>query len=392
MPRKDAPEFSYDEKTGLYRKRIKNEYDGKWVAVYGHTKAEVKEKIANRLKQWKIEAAATDCPFVHQYAATWYRLNTGGLSSKRLADYKSAINNHICPVIGDMLMRDVTSDDALSVLEEASELSKSAQTKIVTTLKRIFEAAEDAGVIVRSPCRKLKAGGAAAVEKQPLTLEQQKTLVNTIRETPAYPFVMLGLYSGLRREEILALQWDQVYLDSDPPYISVRRALRWEKNQPIVTDELKSKASKRDIPLPTALAECLAEEALRSLGDYVIADTKGNAMSMVSYRRRILDPIMVRTARATTRIGPDGQPHDVELKIGDKVRNHPITISIDFHVTPHLLRHTYITRLIMAGVNIKTVQYLAGHANVQITLNIYTHLMANQPKDTAGAISNAFPD
>lgn len=390
MPRKDAPEFSYDEKSGLYCKKAKNPTTGKWVKIYGHTKAEVKDKKKDREKQWGLDASAAGCPYVHQYAATWYRLNTVGLSAKRLADYKSAINNHICPVIGEMLMRDVTSDDALSVLEEASELSKSAQSKIVTTMKRIFEAAEDAGVIQRSPCRKLKASGAASAEKKPLTAEQQAALIAAVKDTPAYTFVMLGLYAGLRREEILALQWDQVHLDDEPPYLSVRRAMRWEKNQPIVTDELKSKASKRDIPLPAALAECLAEEALRSLGDYVIADTKGNAMSMVSYRRRVLDPITVRTARMTTRIGPDGQPHEVALKVGDKVRNHPITISLDFHVTPHLLRHTYITRLILAGVNIKTVQYLAGHATVQLTLNIYTHLMENQPRDTAGAVEKAF--
>ncbi len=52
-------------------------------------------------------------------------------------------------------------------------------------------------------------------------------------------------------------------------------------------------------------------------------------------------------------------------------------------MTPHQLRHTYITKLILAGVNIKVVQYLAGHENVEITLNIYTHLMQHRPQDLA---------
>ena len=43
------------------------------------------------------------------------------------------------------------------------------------------------------------------------------------------------------------------------------------------------------------------------------------------------------------------------------------------HVTAHILRHTYITRLFEAGLDIKEIQYLAGHATVEMTLRVYTH-------------------
>ena len=65
-------------------------------------------------------------------------------------------------------------------------------------------------------------------------------------------FVMIGLYAGLRREEILALQWDSVYLDTDTPYLTVRRAWHTEHNRPVISDELKTKAAERNIPLPSA--------------------------------------------------------------------------------------------------------------------------------------------
>ena len=52
---------------------------------------------------------------------------------------------------------------------------------------------------------------------------------------------MLGLYAGLRREEILALKWDSVYLDVDCPYLTVRRAWHTENNRPVILDELKTK-------------------------------------------------------------------------------------------------------------------------------------------------------
>ena len=70
---------------------------------------------------------------------------------------------------------------------------------------------------------------------------------------------MIGLYAGLRREEILALKWDCVHLDAAAPYLSVRRAWHSEHNRPVISTELKTKAAKRDIPLPPQLAECLRE-------------------------------------------------------------------------------------------------------------------------------------
>ena len=81
----------------------------------------------------------------------------------------------------------------------------------------------------------------------------------------------------------------------------------------------------------------------------------------------------------------------VEKVLGETVRNHPgVTVSIDFSVTPHILRHTYITRLILGGMNVKHVQYLAGHADPQMTIRIYTDLMGHQPEDLIGAVNAIF--
>ena len=61
--------------------------------------------------------------------------------------------------------------------------------------------------------------------------------------------------------------------------------------------------------------------------------------------------------------------------------------TVDFDVHPHLLRHTCITRWFESGLDIKEVQYLAGHADPSITLGIYTHYMAQERrKETAAKI------
>ena len=389
MPKRNAPEFSYDQKTKLYRKQIKNENTGKWVPVYGKTKSEVRAKIEARKDQWKQQALTEGCPYVYEYAAKWYRLHTGEVGQKRKDDYSNAINNHICPVIGSMLIKDVTCDDIQEIMAAASGMSSSAQQKIVVTLKRIFAAAEKNGYIKKSPCVDLRAGGKAAEEKIPLTREQQRKLVNAVHGTKAYPFVMLGLYAGLRREEALGLKWDCVVLDGAAPYISVRRTVRWDgKNSAIESNELKSDAARRTIPIPSQLADCLRAEKAKSAGEYVICNSKGKAMSAASFRR-LWDVIHVRTCR-TVKKTVNGNEVETELKLGDKIKNHDIFISLDFHVTPHQLRHTYITELILAGTPIKTVQYLAGHATVQLTLNIYTHLMENKPEDIIKFIANTF--
>ncbi|MDO5445039.1 MAG: tyrosine-type recombinase/integrase [Eubacteriales bacterium] len=86
----------------------------------------------------------------------------------------------------------------------------------------------------------------------------------------------------------------------------------------------------------------------------------------------------------------NGKEYTKYLKVGDRAPYTGTVVSIDFDVQPHQLRHTFITELILSGANIKKVQYLAGHADVKVTLAIYAHLMENRPEDTQDAVLNAF--
>ena len=67
-----------------------------------------------------------------------------------------------------------------------------------------------------------------------------------------------------------------------------------------------------------------------------------------------------------------------------------IVRSINFDVMPHQLRHSYITNLLYAGVDPKTVQYLAGHENSKTTMDIYAQIKYNQPEQLYGVVSAAF--
>ena len=67
-----------------------------------------------------------------------------------------------------------------------------------------------------------------------------------------------------------------------------------------------------------------------------------------------------------------------------------VVYSLDFEVTPHQLRHTYITNLIHASVDPKTVQYLAGHESSKITMDIYAKVKYNRPDELVRSMSCAF--
>ena len=83
--------------------------------------------------------------------------------------------------------------------------------------------------------------------------------------------------------------------------------------------------------------------------------------------------------------------HVVTPVLGQAAKHNPDCIcSIDFEVTPHILRHTFISSLVLDGVDVATTQYLAGHENSRTTLDIYTHLKTNRPEDISSKMFEFF--
>ena len=72
------------------------------------------------------------------------------------------------------------------------------------------------------------------------------------------------------------------------------------------------------------------------------------------------------------------------------LHNGKVIYSLDFEVTPHQLRHTYITNLIHSSVDPKTVQYLAGHESSKITMDIYAKVKYNRPDELVRTMGGAF--
>ena len=390
MKKNSRPEFGWDPIQKKYTKKVKDEVTGKWGVVRGKTKEELRQKLRIREAELAKKLDASQNPEVWEYAANWYKLHKGDYGRKRQEDYRNAINNHIAPVIGAKGIKDITYSDTKAVLAAVDGKSKSLQQKIVTAMRKIFAAAVRDRLIEESPCKDLKPGGKGAPEKIALAKKQQQALLEAVRQLRIYPFVMVCLYTGLRREEALGLKWSDVDLESDAPHVDVRTACNWSgQNKAELTPVLKSEAAWRSIPIPSRLVDYLKELKGHAAGETVVCRADGSPYTASAFRRAWAAVTLREEHTFKGRIR--GKDVERKLKLGEAVPYHPgVTVSMDFHTTPHLLRHTYISELILAGVSVKRVQYLAGHASPEETLRIYTHLMENRPEDLISEVRRAF--
>lgn len=369
------------------KKKIKDER-GVYVPVYGKTPEELERKVQARKAEVERKKALQATPLVWEYARDWFARRTRDLSYSRKQDYSNAMNRHILPRIGNMRLPQVTREDIAAIMDAAPK-SDSSRIKIAGTLRQLFQAAVKDGIIAATPCDELKAGGEKAKEKTALTDTQAATLLRVMQGMSIHPFIMLGLYAGLRREEILGLQWRFVHLATPTPFLQVRRAVTFEGNKAVVSDKLKSRAAQRDIPLPPVLADYLQkiQPKQEEIGDlYVVSGPEPWSNTQFRNAWRC---ITRRQAGECNRM-ENGKRVQKVKKMGETVRNSKVKIEIDFAVTPHILRHTYITNLILSGANVKRVQYLAGHSKIKTTLDIYTHLMDSSPEANMEAVLNAF--
>lgn len=390
MPKRNLPEFHYDEKRQQYRKRITLP-DGRKKDLYAKDKEVLRKRVAALRREIEEYGYDAEDPTLAEYAIQWCARRLPGLSEARKNDYRNAINNHILPGLdGNKRLREISTADVDAFMAAKALVSSSLHGKIISTLKQMFAAAVREGKLRSSPAEHVRAGGKKAAEKVPLSESQQTTLIQAVTGTPALPFVMLGLYAGLRKEEILGLQWDCVHLSGSAPYLSVERTCTFEGNKAVVTSQLKTKAARRKIPLPPPLLHCLQSWRIQNPHDFVVPNSEGGpaavspfAASGRSWRTAPPGPFTAGTGSVGTICRCNAHWE----------RRSPTTPSSALWTsTAPLISSgtTYITSLCASGLDIKKIQYLAGHANVQMTLNIYAHVVDNRPEDLFADVCTAF--
>lgn len=350
--------------------------DGTRKYIRSTSKEELERKKSDLLLQIGAGLDVRDNSTFAEYAETWVRIyKRPYLRKNSIEAIENALKNHIYPSIGMSKLKKITPIQIQSLLGEMSGQSKSLNNKVIQVLRGVFNSAVDNHLIEKSPIPlTLRAGGIATKEKTALTVMQSKQLLDAVCGTRAYLFCLIALQTGMRRGEICGLMWSDIDLESG--IIHVCHNAIFTNGQTYVSEALKTSAAVRDIPIPPMLLQTLRSE-YKADNRYVLQMENGLPLS-----RRSFSNLWHMITRRTVA--------DAEL-VGSKARNSKMVRGIDFHVTPHQLRHTYITRLFENGLDIKEIQYLAGHANVDMTLRIYTHYMKeSRREETAQKIRNAF--
>ncbi len=319
---------------GRYAKKITLP-DGTKKFIYGKSAPEVTQKERELLKEFESGVIIGDNTTVKEWAKQWFATYKSSLRAHTKLNYMNSYNNHILPYIGGIPLKDVRPVHIQSVMNEAAHYSEDLQRKILNTMRQIFETAMLNNLVAKNPVNGIKITPHAKDDKiKFLTKDQQEELFNLVQEPRARAFCALCLYAGLRREEALGLMWSDIKGNE----LTVKRAVTFIKNQQDDNHSLKSKAANRTIPIVGKLKAILETTPKRNM--YVITNSKGDEMTLTAFRR---------------------------------MWNHVVK-AVPFSLHPHMLRHSYATMLYNAGIDLKTAQYLMGHADIKVTANIYTHI------------------
>lgn len=344
--------------------------DGRRKYFRGDTVEEA-ERLRDEAKlQLNMGIQIDDSTTVAELAGLWFSAYKKGQMHIRSEEtIQGTLKRYVLPALGHMPVKDVKPIHIQMTMARYSKYSKSTQKKILQAIKSMFEMAEDNGLILRTPVsNSIKAKGENPAEETPLTYEQSDALLAALDGTRAHLLVLVLLYAGLRIGEALGLKWGDI--DYAAGRLTVNRSIVFpEDNQAgVINEELKTSAAHRSVDLPWFVVKELESEMARSNSVWVFAMRNGEHLSYSSFRSlwKLID---YRT-------------------VGAVKGNREITKrTLDFKVHPHLLRHTCVTRWFEQGLDITTVQHLAGHSDPKVTLKVYNHYMeAHRAEETARLI------
>ena len=290
------------------------------------------------------------------YVETWlslYKVNT--LKPTTLRGYRTMLTAHLLPTFGNCNMHDIKPADVQAFLNEHKYLARSYLMSMITFMSQVFKDAIEDGIATEDPTasRKIVIPSDKVLVRDALSLENFKDILANLHRlcTDDRRMMALMMLTGMRRGEALGLRWED--LDLKSKLIHIQRNVTFAQNQPHIGTP-KSAKGERDVPISSMLLSHL--EPLQEQG-FIIGDTE--PISRMSYRRRM----------------------------------ERIEATIDLHgATAHIFRHSYLTYAAGLGTDLKTLQSIAGHADIQTTMNRYVHKQNDKIIETGNRLQNLFSD
>lgn len=225
-----------------------------------------------------------------------------------------------------------------------------------------------------------------------LTMEQQRAFLSYLDEVPIYnkwkPFFTIMLGTGMRIGEIIGLRWEDI--DMENRVIDINHSLyyfaghrnptprKWVVNPP------KTKSGIRQIPMVDTVYMAFLEEKARQdeEGSHNIAEIEG--MRGFIFSNRFRDVYVPESVNRNLHRIILTYNADEEVRAAKEKRN-PVILP---HFSCHHLRHTFCTRLCEADANIKVIQSIMGHKDIETTMNIYAEVSGRKNKSSLDEIFN----
>lgn len=354
-------------------------YDGRF--FYGKTSAEALRKRDEYAQQKMMgyNMNLTDTTFL-EYGLTWVETYHSECNPMQRRQYENFIHyaaEHMKP----KLVRDVTATDIQRLMNTLTGYSQSHINKFTSTIRGVFRAAVQDGVILRNPTEMAKAPKGLTGGHRALEPWERELVERTCHDHEFGLCAMVMMYAGLRRGEALYLDIDRD-VDFEKNTLTVRGAVSFcEGNQGIVTDG-KTEAAQRVIPLPDRLADALK-------GHHGLLCTKADGermtesafdrkyQSYITFLERELNGCPKRWYSLT-------REHKALLAEGKEL---PPWQEIDIRC--HDFRVTYCTMCYEAEIPIKTLQVWMGHADTKLIMEVYTKLTKDKEQSDASKL-NAF--
>jgi integrase len=318
-----------------------------------HTPASASETVEDAWRLWLSECEAN-------------KLEFGTIRQRR-----QHLEHHVKSFIGRMRLANLTKQKVYEFDRKLRENGRSTamRRKVMTNLKTMLDYAQQRGAVAQNVAEKVRIKTTRDAATGPLRAGVDfptMSELNALIENSAgrwRPFIITAIFTGMRLSELRGLPWGDVDLDAGIIHVR-QRADAWLKIGPT-----KSKAGKRDIPLPPLVVNTLKQwraECPKGELDLVFPNTLGNVETMSNIHARCWVPLQIRSGMAVDTGNKDvgGNPEP----------------KYNFHLLRHAAASLFIAYL---GWTPKKLQAVMGHASITLTFDLYGHLLESVEADRA---------
>ena len=344
------------------------------VWVDGYSQAELNRNKEKAKQQYIDGIKMRDITF-HELVIEWFTLyKKPKIKAKStLNNWTNAINRHLLPYFSDkQLARAVKRSDLQACVDQTKGMSYIVTALVCSAIKHSFEYAIADGIMVHNPSLFLvKPNPPQSKSKLPLTIEQENSILDAAARNEYGLMIYLLYYLGLRRGEMLGLQWGD--FDFNKKVVHIQRDIDFNatgNSSVAVIGDLKTERADRLVPLPDDLISILSP--LRGLHNTFLVQEDGTFLTQNKYRTRY-NKIMRDAGLLTVK---DSYYKKVERweKAGKPIIAPNLSYDYDCEITAHQFRHHYITAKVEAGERPEVIMAIVGHKDYSTTINVYTHI------------------